>query len=115
MNSMKRLIFVIAILMTGSFSGFGQITDSVKRVQDNKVHPYFIISAGDKINAYFNDKPLELETISEFNDYVQANAKNLKDARVVVTGKPKTGTFDDIIKTLSRYRIKNVKKSITKD
>jgi hypothetical protein len=53
-----------------------------------------------------------METIAEFDDYVQHNAKILKDARVVVTGKPKNGTFDEVLKTLSHYRIKNVTKNI---
>lgn len=79
------------------------------------MHPYFIIAAGTQINAYFNDKPIEVETIEEFNDYVQKNAKALKDSKVVVTGKPKVGTFDEVIKTLSRYKIKNVSKEISKD
>jgi hypothetical protein len=73
---------------------------------------YFIISAGTVISAYYNDKPLPVETIAEFDDYVQRNAKTLKDAQVVVTGKPKNGTYDEVLKTLSHYRIKNVTKNI---
>lgn len=92
-----------------------QTTDTTKIVKDNAVHSYFIISAGTVINAYYKDKPLEIETIDDFNAFVQANAKALKDAWVVVTGKPKTGTFDEVLKTLSRAKIKHVEKNILKD
>jgi len=107
------LLFVI--LSSGISAGFAQTRDTTKSVKDNTVHPFFIISAGTVIKAYFNDKPLDVETISEFNDYVQRNAKMLKDSRVVVTGKPKTGTYDEVLKTLSHYRIKNVEKNIQKE
>ena len=111
---MKQFIILSAFFLGGIYSCYSQKTDTVK---GNKVttHPYFIITAGTQINAYFNDKPVEVETIEEFNDYVQKNAKTLKDSRVVVTGKPKVGTFDDVIKTLSRFKIKNVSKEISKD
>jgi hypothetical protein len=92
-----------------------QKTDTAKAVKENAIHPYFIITAGTQINAFFNDKPISVSSIADFNDYVQANAKNLKDARVIVTGKPKYGTFDEVLKTLSRYRIKNISKNIIKD
>ncbi|HTB25205.1 MAG TPA: hypothetical protein VK711_07530, partial [Puia sp.] len=93
-------------------SCFSQNSDSARRANENKVQTYFIITAGTQITAYYNDKPVELETIDEFNDYVQKNAKILKNASVVVTGKPKVGTFDSVIKTLSRFKIKNVTKEI---
>jgi hypothetical protein len=89
-----------------------QSSDTAKSAGKVVVSHYFIISAGTIINAYFNDKPLSVETIAEFENYVQHNAKMLKDSKVVVTGKPKNGTFDDVLKTLSRYRIKNVTKNI---
>jgi predicted Rossmann-fold nucleotide-binding protein len=108
-------ILLFVIFTGGITSGFAQTTDTAKSVKVSTVHPFFIISAGTVIKAYFNDKPLEVETISEFNDYVQRNAKILKDSRVVVTGKPKTGTYDEVLKTLSHYRIKNVEKNIPKD
>jgi hypothetical protein len=98
--------------MCSTFFAFAQTRDTSKSVRDNTSHPYFIISAGAVIKAYFNDKPVEVETISEFNTYVQTNVKSLKDSWVVVTGKPKTGTFDDVIKTLSHYRFKHVTKNI---
>ncbi len=104
---MRISIMALALCFAGISCCYSQKADTVKQ--------FFIITAGEKINAYFNDKPLSLETVSEFNDYVQANIKHLKDSKVIVTGKPKTGTFDDVIKTLSRYRFKNVSKNITKD
>ncbi|HEY4965697.1 MAG TPA: hypothetical protein VII28_04825 [Puia sp.] len=108
-----RLWIIPLFLCTGSIhNGFAQSGDTAKSVKDNTVHIYFIISAGETINAYFNDKPVEAETISDFNTYVQTNLKSLKNSWVVVTGKPKTGTFDDVIKTLSHYKFKNVTKNI---
>jgi hypothetical protein len=104
------------LLFTFCFAGINcchaQSSDTAKPAGKVVVSHYFIISAGTVINAYFNDKPLSVETIAEFEDYVQHNAKMLKDSKVVVTGKPKNGTFDDVLKTLSRYRIKNVTKNI---
>jgi len=110
---MKQILFFLLILLDGTNICAAQTTDTAKPVKDNKVYHYFIINAGDKINAYYSDKPLDLETIEEFTSYVQTNTKILKDAKVVVTGKPKTGTFDEVLKVLSRYHIKNVTKNIT--
>lgn len=108
-----KLGLIISVLSIYSINNsFAQTTDTAKHVKDYSVRPYFIISAGEVINAYYNDKPLSIETISDFTEYVQKNAKGLKDARVVVTGKPKTGTYDEVLKTLSKYRIKNVTKNI---
>jgi hypothetical protein len=92
--------------------GYSQSSDTAKSAKKISVQPYFIITAGTVINAFFNDKPLSVETIEEFDDYVQHNAKILKDSHVIVTGKPKNGTFDAVLKTLSHYRIKNVTKNI---
>jgi len=39
----------------------------------------------------------------------------LKDSYVVVTGKPKTGTYDAVLKTLSHYKFKHVSTNISKD
>ncbi len=108
-------ILLLVIFIGGISAGFAQSVDTAKSVKVNTIHPFFIISAGTVIKAYFNDKPLDVETISEFNDYVQRNAKILKDARVVVTGKPKTGTYDEVLKTLSHYKIKNVEKNVLKE
>jgi hypothetical protein len=109
---MKQWIITLAFCMGGTNICFSQKADTAKPVKDYTVHTYFIISAGTVINAYFNDKPLEIETIDDFNTYVQVNVKSLKDSWVVVTGKPKTGTFDEVIKTLSRYKFKHVSKNI---
>ena len=108
---MKSFLILLAFSLTGINHCYAQSADTAKS-KKIALQPYFIISAGTVINAYFNDKPLSVETIAEFDDYVQHNAKILKDARVVVTGKPKTGTFDEVLKTLSHYRIKNVTKNI---
>jgi hypothetical protein len=111
---MKQFIIFFTLFLGGSYLCYSQNSDTAK---GNKVssHHYFIITAGTQINAYFNDKPVDVETIEEFNDYVQKNAKVLKDAQVIVTGKPKVGTFDSVLKTLSRFKIKNVSKEILKD
>ena len=102
---MKHLLICSALFIGITTQVYSQKADSVKH--------YFIITAGTIINAYYNDKPLELETITEFNDYIQKNVKSLKESWVVVTGKPKEGTFDDVIKTLSHYRFKHVSKNIS--
>lgn len=91
---------------------FAQKTDTAKHAKDNTPHIYFIISAGTEINAFFNDKPVQASSISEFNDYVQTNVKSLRDSWVIVSGKPKTGTFDDVIKTLKRNRFKHISTNI---
>ncbi len=109
---MKLLITLFAFCFLGINHCYPQSADTSKPAGKVVAQHYFIISAGTVINAYFNDKPLSVETIAEFDDYVQHNAKILKDAKVVVTGKPKNGTFDDVLKTLSHYRIKNVTKNI---
>ena len=111
----KRTLLSLALL-TGIISfGYSQAADSVKAVKDNSVHIYFIINAGDQVNAFYNDKPLQLSTAADFTNYVQANAKSMKDSWVVVTGKPKTGTYDEVIRTLNRYRFKHVMKNVPKD
>jgi hypothetical protein len=112
---MKKFIIFSAFFFGGTYLCFSQKSDTAKNNKVSAVHTYFIITAGTQINAYFNDKPIEVETIDQFNEYVQKNAKVLKDSKVIVTGKPKVGTFDDVIKTLSRFKIKNVTKEISKD
>jgi hypothetical protein len=112
---MNQFIILLALCFLGIDGCSAQVADAVKPGKENTVHPYFIISAGTVINAYFNDKPLSVETISDFNQYVQANVKSLKDSWVVVTGKPKIGTFDEVLKTLSHYRFKYVSKNIIRD
>ncbi len=71
-------------------------------------HVYFIIKAGTEINAFYNDKPVQVSTLDEFNNYVQSNVKTLRDSWVIITGLPKTGTFDEVMKTLKRNRFKNI-------
>jgi hypothetical protein len=112
---MKKFIIFSAFFFGGTYLCFSQKSDTAKNNKVSAAHTYFIITAGTQINAYFNDKPVEVETIDQFNEYVQKNAKVLKDSKVIVTGKPKVGTFDDVIKTLSRFKIKNVIKEISKD
>jgi hypothetical protein len=112
---MKQFMIFLALCFGGIHCCYSQKADTVKHIKENTVHPYFIISAGIQINAFFNDKPLSVESISEFNDYVQRNIKSLKDSWVVVTGKPKYGTYDEVIKTLNRYMFKHVSKEIIKD
>ena len=112
---MKHFLICTVLSLGGIHSSFAQIADTAKLNKDYAVHSYFIISAGTVINAYFKDKPLAIETIADFNDYIQKNVKMLKDSYVVVTGKPKTGTYDDILKTLSHYKFKHISTNITKD
>jgi hypothetical protein len=107
-----KIMICLMICLIAINRSFAQKADTVKPVKDYTAHSYFIISAGTEINAFLNDKPLSISTISEFNDYVQANAKSLKDSWVVVTGKPNYGTFNEVLKTLTRYRIKHVSKNI---
>ena len=109
---MKSWITCLVLYLAGMNYSFGQTKDTIKHVKDYSAHPYLIINAGETINAYYNDKPLSVESITDFAEYVQRNAKVLKDSRVVVTGKPKTGTYDEVLKTLSKYKIKNVTKNI---
>lgn len=109
---MRRWVVATFLLFGIADHCFAQSKDTAKPATDNTVHIYFIISAGDTIKAYYHDKPLEVETISDFNTYVQEHAKTLKESWVVVTGKPKTGSFDEVIKTLNHYRFKHVTKNI---
>jgi hypothetical protein len=110
---MNKFVFVLILCAGGICHCTAQTTDTAKPAKVNTTHAYFIISAGTVINAYYKDKPLSIETIEDFNTYVQTNAKSLKDAQVIVTGKPKTGTFDEVLKILSHFRIKNVTKNIS--
>ena len=112
---MKPFLILLALCVGDIHCCLAQTADTVKPGKENIVHPYFIISVGTIINAYFQDKPLSIESISDFNQYVQANVKSLKDSWVVVSGKPKIGTFDEVLKTLSHYRIKHVSINIIKE
>ncbi|HEX4852276.1 MAG TPA: hypothetical protein VFV08_15780 [Puia sp.] len=102
---MKRIIFFLLIGTGIGFQSFAQKTDTAKQYAP-KI--YFIITAGDQVNAFFNDKPVQATTVEDFNTYVQTNIKSLKNSWVVVTGKPKTGTYDDVMKILKKYKFKNI-------
>ena len=107
---MKKLIqtSICVVLCLGLINhSYAQKTDTSKG-KDNTVHTYFIITAGTEINAFFNDKPVQASTIEEFDTYVQTNVKSLRDSWVIVTGKPKVGTYDAVIKTLKRNRFKHI-------
>jgi hypothetical protein len=108
----KNILLLFVICFASGSCVLAQTSDKNKAAKDSTLRPYFIITAGPTILAYFQDKPLHVDTITEFNDWVQANAKMLKNARVVVTGKPKTDSFDAVLKTLSRFHIKDVSKNI---
>src|SRR4051812_2822815 len=95
LSLMKTFLLFFTVFFAGMNCCDAQSSDTTKSAGKVVVSHYFIISAGSVINAYFNDKPLSVETIAEFENYVQHNAKILKDSKVVVTGKPKNGTFDE--------------------
>jgi hypothetical protein len=112
MYKVKIFMICMAISAVGINRCCSQNRDTVKPNKESAVHPYFIITAGTEINAFFNDKPISASSISEFNDYVQLNVKSLRDSWVVVTGKPNYGTFNEVLKTLSHYRFKHITKNI---
>ncbi len=113
MQKMKPFIICLAFSLAGINRCCSQTRDTAKLKND--IHPYFVISAGTEITAFFNDRPVSVSSISDFNDYVQHNIKSLKDSWVVVTGKPNSGTYNDVLKTLSRYHFKHISKNIIKD
>jgi hypothetical protein len=108
MKKLKKILgcAILGIALTQQVTA--QKIDSSKMARDNSPHVYFIITAGDKINAFYNDKPVQVSTIEEFNNYVQTYVKSMRDSWVTVTGKPKTGTFDEVMKTLKRNRFKHI-------
>jgi len=99
-------------LVTAASHIQAQKPDTSKQAKSNTPKVYFIINAGEKVSAYYHDKPLQVETLDEFNTYVQTHVKTLKDSWVIVTGKPKTGTFDEVMKTLKRNKFKNISTNI---
>lgn len=112
---MKKLGQILGCVLLGfalTDQATAQKVDSSKMVKDNSPHVYFMITAGTKIDAFFNDKPVQVSTIEEFNSYVQSNVKSLRDSWVTVTGKPKSGTFDEVMKTLKRNRFKHISTNI---
>ena len=110
--NMKPIIACLLLLTGATFYGHAQKPDTAKQAKSSPPRVYFIINAGEKISAFYHDKPIQVETIDEFNAYVQANVKTLKDSWVIVTGKPKTGTFDEVMKTLKRNKFKNISTNI---
>jgi len=94
---------------------YAQKKDSAKTAKDNAPHTYFIITAGTEITAFYNDKPVSVSSITDFNDYIQNNVKSLRDSWVIVTGKPKVGTYDEVIKTLKRNRFKHISTNAPKE
>ena len=112
MKKIKRITIFLLLSLVLIHHSFAQKADTTKQSQDNTPHIYFIISAGTDINAFYHDKPVEASTLEEFNNYVQANVKSLRDSWVIVTGKPKTGTYDEVLKTLKRNKFKHISTNI---
>ncbi|HMH34140.1 MAG TPA: hypothetical protein VK543_13980 [Puia sp.] len=112
MNRITQFMICLLFCLGTIHQACAQKKDTAKVVKENALQPYFIITAGPEITAFFNDKPVAVSTVEDFNNYVQANIKSLRDSRVVVTGKPKSGTFDEVIKTLKRNRFKNISQHI---
>ena len=112
MKRSKQIVIGLFFCIGLSHHSFSQKTDTAKHKIDNTLHIYFIITAGDEIKAFYNDKPVEASTVEEFNTYVQSNVKSLVNSWVIVTGKPKTGTFDEVMKTLKHNRFKHISTNI---
>ncbi len=112
MKRIKQILPCFLMSMALIHQAYAQKTDTAKQSKDNTPHIYFIISAGSSVNAFFNDRPVQASSVEEFNNYVQTNIKSLRDSWVIVTGKPKTGTFDEVIKTLKRNRFKHISTNI---
>ena len=111
----KTIQFMICLMMSIGFThhAYAQKSDTSAHKKDNTPHIYFIITAGTEIKAFFNDKPVQdVSTIEEFNTYVQTNLKTLVNSQVIVTGKPKSGTFDGVMKTLKHNRFKYISTNI---
>jgi hypothetical protein len=106
----KLLCFLVAALFLSH--AHGQKADTAGKGNEYAPHNYFIITAGTDISAFFKDKPIQVSTVEDFNSYVQSNIKTLKDSWVVVTGKPKSGTFDEVMKTLKRNKFKHISTNI---
>ena len=113
---MKRVTQIVLFLLIGTFltqHADAQKTDTAKGVKDNTTHVYFIINADEVITAFYADKPVQdVSKLDDFNNYVQKNAKSMVNSWVIVTGKPKTGTYDEVMKTLKRNRFKHISTNI---
>ncbi len=112
LKGIKRIALSLVTGLVFFHHAQAQKVDTTKQANDYTPHVYFIISAGSEINAFFHDKPLQVSTMEDFNNYVQANIKTLRDSWVVVTGKPKSGTFDEVMKTLKRNKFKHISTNI---
>ncbi|MBS1600899.1 MAG: hypothetical protein JST75_21945 [Bacteroidetes bacterium] len=111
MKKIKQITLCMLVSIALINYSYAQKADTSK-AKDNTPHIYFIIKAGTEINAFYNDKPVQASTLDDFNTYVQTNVKSLRDSWVIVTGKPKTGTFDEVMKTLKRNRFKHISTNI---
>jgi len=112
MKMIKQIVICVLIGAGSLHHSYAQKADTAKQAKEYTPHVYFIITAESEIKAFFADKPLEVSTIEEFNTYVQTNIKSLRDSWVIVTGKPKTGTFDDVMKTLKKNKFKHISTNI---
>ena len=110
MRTIKQVAICLLLAIGIIHHADAQKADTTKKANSPKV--YFIITAGEKIDAFFADKPVQASTIEEFDTYVQTNVKSLRDSWVIVTGKPKTGTYDAVMKTLKRNRFKHISTNI---
>jgi hypothetical protein len=109
-----RQIAIWFLLGLGLIShAYSQKKDTARQPNNYAQHVYFIITADSEIKAFFADKPVQdVTTIEQFNTYVQTNIKSLVNSWVIVTGKPKTGTFDGVMKTLKKNRFKHISTNI---
>ena len=112
MNRIASLMICLLFCLGTIHQACAQKKDTTKVAKGSALQPYFIITAGPEITAFFNDKPINVSSVEDFNNYVQANIKSLRDSRVIITGKPKSGAFDEVMKTLKRNRFKNISQNI---
>ena len=97
----------------GSFQRLRAKDGHSQSCKDNAPHVCFIITTGEQISAFYADKPVQdVSKIEDFNNYVQKNLNTLVNSWVIVTGKPKTGTYDEVMKTLKRNRFKHITTNI---
>jgi len=112
MKCLNQILIGGLVLIGAPIQIHAQKPDTSGKAKSSTPKVYFIINAGDKISAFYHDQPVQVETIDEFNTYIQTHVKTLKDSWVIVTGKPKNGTFDEVMKTLKRNKFKNISTNI---
>ena len=113
MKMIKQIVIGVLIGVGSVHHSYAQKADTAKQAKEYTPHVYFIITADSEIKAFYADKPVQdVSTIEEFNAYVQKNMKSLVNSWVIVTGKPKTGTFDDVMKTLKKNKFKHISTNI---